>query len=807
MQLSTMINGLATTKSHTPATMSKNSNQLLCPSAISPNGSYYSVSTHDGQLHIWDTKTSALVADYTPTAHLSATCVRLVWPSSSINRSSILSNSPNKRRKRHKQSNEQDVTNEVERLGLIAIGTANGSVMLFSTKKNELHSQLTSKNGDGHCAQVNDIAWYPQTDSIFTCSNDKYVIEWSITKSSIKSKHMMDRSLPITSLCIINEQRLVTASNSIKLWNWNTKQLLMTYNGHSNEVQLLRPLLFGSFEDGYDILLSSAYSDRYINAWELKETEPNTNSIATFAMDDQPINMELSYTTINNIVYILSISRTGYLYIFEHQFNTNNEFFETSSSPSKLNGTPNKKRQTNQSGSTPIVPKIRLEINSSAFNMNNNFIEFRNSAVKMPSHQLPFLCVHLNANLSTSNDKMNGHNQAMLMIGYGNVNRPTFESITYSECESYHKNGGIMERADTTRDQMKPIMITDDAISNTKIRSNHYRNNKELDSTTIIGPAGFVPTQPLFNNFGQEKNGSQLNGDENSGDDEEEKHNPETNNNNYFEGDEIVKTKRTKSIKKMTLGERLVEVTEKEQQRQVEAKQMRKRSRHSESTMMEQANTDSLVNVLIQGLSSKDVTMLKTVIECKDEQIILNTIKKLPVNFVPMLVAELQRGLFRNDDHQTTYLKWINLVLKTKIKYLMTVSDISKEFLSLNQLLMARTAILDRCYQLKGRLDIMMSQMKPQKYTRLLTKIEPQLKYESDSSESDIEIDEDEEADDVSSVDHKDLMNDNTDDDDDNDEVDEEEEGGDEEMYESGVDNCSADADEESDGDYENFDD
>ena len=83
---------------------------------------------------------------------------------------------------------------------------------------------------------------------------------------------MMDRSLPITSLCIINEQRLVTASNSIKLWNWNTKQLLMTYNGHSDEVQLLRPLLFGSFEDGYDILLSSAYSDRYINAWYVVET-------------------------------------------------------------------------------------------------------------------------------------------------------------------------------------------------------------------------------------------------------------------------------------------------------------------------------------------------------------------------------------------------------------------------------------------------------------------------------------------------------------------------------------------------------
>lgn len=41
---------------------------------------------------------------------------------------------------------------------------------------------------------------------------------------------------------------------------------------------------------------------------ELKETEPNTNSIATFAMDDQPINMELSYTTINNVCVLFCIN-------------------------------------------------------------------------------------------------------------------------------------------------------------------------------------------------------------------------------------------------------------------------------------------------------------------------------------------------------------------------------------------------------------------------------------------------------------------------------------------------------------------
>src|SRR5690606_24010117 len=120
-----------------------------------------------------------------------------------------------------------------------------------------------------------------------------------------------------------------------------------------------------------------------------------------------------------------------------------------------------------------------------------------------------------------------------------------------------------------------------------------------------------------------------------------------------------------------TLGEQLEQISEEEKAKRDFYRQKRKHARLSESR--DQANTESLVNVLIQGLKSKDIKMLKTVLECTDEIVVRNTVKKLPVSFVPLLLSELQRGLFKNGNHQSHYLKWINIVMQVKITYLMTV--------------------------------------------------------------------------------------------------------------------------------------
>lgn len=50
------------------------------PIAVSDCGQYLSYCTIDGQLKIWDTLSGQLKQEYTPSSHLSATCVTISWP-------------------------------------------------------------------------------------------------------------------------------------------------------------------------------------------------------------------------------------------------------------------------------------------------------------------------------------------------------------------------------------------------------------------------------------------------------------------------------------------------------------------------------------------------------------------------------------------------------------------------------------------------------------------------------------------------------------------------------------------------------
>jgi WD40 repeat protein len=95
--------------------------------------------------------------------------------------------SPKKKRKRRTSDN---VTQEVQSLELLALGTVTGNILLYSVVKSDLHSQLTA---DGHEDRVNDMSWLTAADSLFSCSSDKQVIEWCISTSKVK-KYVSDRN-------------------------------------------------------------------------------------------------------------------------------------------------------------------------------------------------------------------------------------------------------------------------------------------------------------------------------------------------------------------------------------------------------------------------------------------------------------------------------------------------------------------------------------------------------------------------------------------------------------------------------------
>lgn len=48
--------------------------------SISPCGQYFAVASLTGQLNVWDTITSSLLARYVPSSHLLATCSKICWP-------------------------------------------------------------------------------------------------------------------------------------------------------------------------------------------------------------------------------------------------------------------------------------------------------------------------------------------------------------------------------------------------------------------------------------------------------------------------------------------------------------------------------------------------------------------------------------------------------------------------------------------------------------------------------------------------------------------------------------------------------
>ncbi|KAI1284908.1 WD repeat-containing protein 43 [Halotydeus destructor] len=155
--------------------------------------------------------------------------------------------------------------------------------------------------------------------------------------------------------------------------------------------------------------------------------------------------------------------------------------------------------------------------------------------------------------------------------------------------------------------------------------------------------------------------------------------------------------------------------------------------------------TDSLIHLLVQGLQSGDQKMLDTVLCKRDDTMISNTIGKLPLDLIAPLLHELQRLLHYKGDNNIIAMKWLEILLHTKLSFILTLPDLEGSLASLLQLLNSRTDVFDRLLRLKGRLGLMLSQVKVEPDVRL--NAEALLRYQEESSSSEDEGDDDDDAD------------------------------------------------------------
>ncbi|RWS02222.1 WD repeat-containing protein 43-like protein [Dinothrombium tinctorium] len=586
-------------------------------SAFSENHEYFGYSTSDGVLYFWDTVSSQLKSEYKPSSHLSATCTCICWGPS---KSRAIS-SPRKKKRKSTADASEDISN----LELVAIGTENGIILIYSIIKENLFAKLEN----GHSANVNGICWLCEKDSLFSCSSDLHVIEWSISTLKIKSKWKADDN-ELHAICCIDDSRLLTASSVIKLWNLKDQTLLQKFTGHATEVWKLLAINSQDLElqkNGY--FLSAALGDRVISAWQAK-SEGERKALASYVLTDEPVNVDVSKpASKEEPVMISAVTKSGDLLIFEHL----------------LNGRRN----------TPFKPKVTVKIATDSSN----------------TKYLPILAV------KNCNDENNN-----LFIVYGSLLRPRFEKICVNECKK------------------KTILVRDNHLAEAKSfitieqKSLKVTEPKTSSDVKIMGPAQMNPVKPMLSPTKLTKS---------------------TKNTNHLnENNEL----------SLSLDERLKTVEPTDQL--------------TEYLSSEPPRADNFVHLLMQGLQSKDRRMLSTVLQRGDINLIKNTIKRLPMEYLSSLLEELQRHLYYKGDINFVYLKWLEALLQTKLSLILTLPNIHQQLVPILELLNIRCDIFDRMYKLRGRLNLMLSQIGEETDNNDVSK-EPLLKYEESSSDEEEE--------------------------------------------------------------------
>jgi len=115
--------------------------------------------------------------------------------------------------------------------------------------------------------------------------------------------------------------------------------------------------------------------------------------------------------------------------------------------------------------------------------------------------------------------------------------------------------------------------------------------------------------------------------------------------------------------------------------------------------------TDSISNLLVQGLQSSDDALVNDVLNRK-ESVVESTINNLPNVYVEQLFNFLQRALYEQGEN-VHYVIGLRKLFQFKISHILNIPNIRNNLKMLSDTLDLRCDLLDRCYKLKGRLDLM----------------------------------------------------------------------------------------------------
>ncbi|KAK5916411.1 hypothetical protein CgunFtcFv8_011398 [Champsocephalus gunnari] len=205
-----------------------------------------------------------------------------------------------------------------EKADLLAMGTAAGSVLIYSTAKGALHCTLDG----GHSGGVNCVQWHPEDGLLYSGSDDTNIVEWDLQTGKARSKWKADRAA-VTSLSVSPDGKLLlSAGQIIKMWDLDTKEVYRKFTGHSSAVTTLRFATTRPPDSNGLYFLSGAAHERLLSVWQVRQDGKDKNSVVSFTLTDEPQHIDLVQS--NNkeeAVRLAVVCKDGQLHLFEHFLN------------------------------------------------------------------------------------------------------------------------------------------------------------------------------------------------------------------------------------------------------------------------------------------------------------------------------------------------------------------------------------------------------------------------------------------------------------------------------------------------------
>jgi len=146
--------------------------------------------------------------------------------------------------------------------------------------------------------------------------------------------------------------------------------------------------------------------------------------------------------------------------------------------------------------------------------------------------------------------------------------------------------------------------------------------------------------------------------------------------------------------------------------------------------------TDSLAQLLVQGLHSKNKALLQSVLDRKEIPLIELSVKSLPVEYVvPLLEVLFQR--LSTKSINMCHVLWAQCLVRTHVGYLVSSPHLQKEILlPLSDLISQRTANFLPILKLKGKIEMIQNQMKKNRNDEVTVEQPAQIVFQDDSSDN-----------------------------------------------------------------------